>query len=59
MDAYKKRRNENTSMEKKNPKENFWREEDGGKVGKRSNNEIYELFNEPTIEEVVRSKRLQ
>ena len=26
---------------------------------RRSNNETYELFNEPTIEEVVRSKRLQ
>ena len=26
---------------------------------RRSNTEIYELFNEPTIDEVVRSKRLQ
>ena len=35
MDAYKKRRQENTSMGKKNPKENFWREEDGGRVGEK------------------------
>ena len=30
MDAYKKRRNENTSMGKKNRKENF-----GGRVGEK------------------------
>ena len=51
MDVHKKRRNENASMGKKNPKEHFWREED--------QTEIYELFNEATIDEVVRSRRLQ
>ena len=35
MDEYKKRRNENTSMVKKNPKENFWREKDGRSVGEK------------------------
>ena len=49
-----------TSMGK-NSKENFWREEDrrGVEEKRRSNTEIYELFNDPTIYEVVRSNRLQ
>ena len=56
MDAYKKRRNENISMGKKNASEVFWGEEGWER---RSNIEIYELLNKPTIDEVVRSKRLQ